>query len=280
MKDSGKKQKKGKGLGPNPILVLMVVAFVALALWVTVKRDGTEEIRQEGVKPDHDIGISISHLSRLGKTVAIGATALAVKADGTDIVGGEGIPGLGDLLEGRDVDAVSAALENAGVRHVLVDPSIVKRNPIPRNTVKNRLALARPSGRLTATRMSKQLFVYELGDPPLDLPVKAKEVLTTIARSAFGGGNGEVPEGAPEIVNQKGDWKILLTVRPLQSQHLSYHSVSADKLADAARKAGLKARRYYLKRESFSDRHGLLEQQGLSGTLPELTVRGWPAVQL
>ncbi|MCP4674268.1 MAG: hypothetical protein GY854_01875 [Deltaproteobacteria bacterium] len=257
MNKEAKKETATQKSGPNPILILIVVALVIVVIWSLRDRPdkAPPPIADEPMVANVLKEVPVADL---GKTVAIGPSALAVRESGTAIVEVEKVENLAQLLEGRDVDAVADALAKAGVKHVLVDPSIAKRNPLPKNTVKNRLALARPAGRLSAVMMSKSVFLYKLGDPPLNLSTAAKTTLTAIARNTFGGGKGDVPGNAPEIVTKKGKWTLILTVRPMQDRHISYHSITSSSLAAAARKAGSKARRYYLKRDRFARKYGPL----------------------
>ncbi|MDJ0764642.1 MAG: hypothetical protein QNJ97_16810 [Myxococcota bacterium] len=255
---------KQRRSGPSVMLIIAVVLLAAIALWIA----------REGGDASSDISGSISDFLGLadvteafqekingkGKMLAIGPSALKIKAPGTEIIGVDQVDKLADLLQGTDVDAVTTALKDAGISCVLVDPSIAKRNPLPKTTVTNRLALARPAGRFSAKLMSKKLFYYEIGDPPLELSIDAKRTLTSIARDAFGGGPGFVPPNTPDVVKKRGKWTGILTVRPLQSRHISYHTVTTSTLADTAKKLGQKARRYYNKRSSLIEQHGQLEQ--------------------
>ncbi|MCP4599671.1 MAG: hypothetical protein GY847_03875 [Proteobacteria bacterium] len=257
MNESKKRGASIKKSGPNIVLILVVVILAAVAVWFSQDRSKEAPPKSKGVLEEEST-LSEIPVADLGKVLGIGPAALKIKAPGTEVVATDKIENLADLLESRDVNAVVQALEKAGIDDVLIDPSIATRNPLPQNTVKNRLALARPAGRFNATMMSKKLFHYKLGNPPPKLSLSAKQALRAIARDAFGGGNGDVPADAPEIVTKKNEQTMILTVRPIRDSHISYHSVTERSLADAAREAGAKARRYYLKRKSFEEKYGPL----------------------
>jgi hypothetical protein len=218
-----------------------------------------QQDEQPGQSGTLEVMTSPSH-HHLGKVVGIGPSALKITAPGTAIIDAKEIAGLASLLDGTNVDAVIAALEKAAVQHVFVDPAIVSRNPIPKNSVKHRLALAHPAGRLSAVSLSTTLFHYTLSDPPPALTRKAKEMLTGLARSAFGGKEAMVPDDAPPIVTEQKKHNVILTVRPMQSRHVSYHTVTANSLVEAVRQAGAKARRYYNDHYKLRIAHGPIEE--------------------
>jgi hypothetical protein len=235
--------------------VLIGIAFIVAAAAIVVmlkQQNGETDPEEVTLEVVQDVA---AELENLGRTLAIGDGVRGVKAKGTEIVGPADVKGMEQLLEGRDVAAVITALEKAGIEHVLVDPSITQRNPIPQNTVKNRLGLARPAGRLSATLMSTKLFLYELVDPLPELSQEARAALITIARAAAGAAGAEAPGKRPAILDRKGPWKGFLTMRPVQDRHLSYHSGKADTLAQLAKKLGSKAAKYY-DRRGYADRFG------------------------
>ena len=221
MNDKDKTGTGSKNSGPSTILVLIVAALVVIAVWSSRHKKEDKAPVSQGTEPAKgpSVGSVDAEIRDLGKVLGIGKGVSAHKPKGTNIVGIDSIKGLSEALEGRDVDAVAKLVEKAGVKHVLVDPSIARRNPIPKNTVKNRLALARPAGRFSAKVMSKNLFLYKLGKPPLDLPDKIKKSLMTIARAAFE--KREVADrDKPSFPSENGEWTMILTVRPVQDRHL------------------------------------------------------------
>jgi hypothetical protein len=230
---------KWKFEGPNRILVVLVVAFCCVALYTFLKREG-EHARDPGRagKGGKAEAPEVVKLADLGQTVAIGPAALAVNEKGTQILGVEKVVGLAGLLDAHDPDAVSRALIAADVHHVLVDPSIAVRSPLPADTVKNRLALGRPAGRLSAFRMSKALFAYDVGEERPALDAATAKAAIAVARDVMSGGQGEPPAAARDALGKKGRAKVIVTIRPLQARHLSFHSSKGESLLDALRKAG------------------------------------------
>jgi hypothetical protein len=248
------KKSASRKSGPNFILMLVVVALVGGGIWFSQDRpDEAPKMKKKDVAPAKVI--TEMPLKDLGKVVAIGPAAEAVDAKGTEVVK---LEGLDDVLNGRDVNVFIAFLENANIKNVLVDPSIIKRHPIPQNTVRNRLALARPAGRLSAKWMSQKLFHYQLGEAPPTLSQEVKKTLIKIARQGMAGGNAVPPAGAPAIISERGKWEMILTVRPVQSQHISYHSAGGKTLSELAFRLGGKAKKYYEKRNRFTEKYGPL----------------------
>lgn len=246
---SGGSQKPG----PSPVLIGLAFIVAAAAIYVVMQqRGGGSGEEPGGAVTAEDFGREIEDL---GRTLAVGPAAESVRAKGTEVVAPADVAGMDKLLEGRDVAAVISALDKAGIEHVLVDPSICERNPIPKNTVRNRLALARPAGRLSAVLMSKRLFMFELVDPPPDLSAEAKRALIQIARKAAGAAGAEPPSERPAIIDEKGRWRGILTVRPVQDRHISYHTTDEPTLAELAEELGQKAAKYYDKR-GYADRWG------------------------
>ncbi len=248
--------------GPNTILVIIVAALVVLAIWTTRDKGSNEKPGHSPVqtaesssekKPDKGLTRAVESL---GKVVAIGKRATALHPKGTTILTTDKVPGLEEALNGRDVDKVAALVEKAGIRHLIVDPEPATRNPIPENTVKNRLALARPAGRLSATMMSKELFLYELGEPPLKIPEKIERALSLIVRSAFVDREITFSGNKPTLPSPDGEWTMILTLRPEEGHHLSFHTTTQKTLVDAAETLGKKARKYYMSKHSFVDKYG------------------------
>ncbi|MBW2276081.1 MAG: hypothetical protein JRF63_01235, partial [Deltaproteobacteria bacterium] len=259
-RNTNKSSKRSGGSGksgPSPILIGLAFIVAAAAIYVIMnQRSGGSGKDEAGAVTARDVA---RELEDLGRTMTIGPGVSSLEAKGSDFVAVEDVDGLGKLLDGRDVAAVIAALEKAGIEHVVVDPSISQRNPIPQNTVRNRLALARPADRLNAVLMSKQLFLFKLGDPPPKLSKDAKQALIQIARKAAGAAGAEAPKERPSIIDEKGDWRAILTVRPVQNRHLSYHTSDSSTLAKLAEKLGKKVVKYYDRRD-FADRFGPLSE--------------------
>jgi hypothetical protein len=261
MSDSKTSNEPGKGSGgksgPSPVLIGLAFIVAAAAIYVVMNQGGGETESDEGeVVAPKDV---VEELEDLGRVLAIGSGVASLEAKGTELVEPEAIDGMEKLLDGSDVNAVIAALEKAEIKKVVVDPGISQRNPIPQTTVRNRLALARPAGRLSAVLMSKELFLFELVDSLPELSTEAKRALIQLARKAAGAEGAEPPSERPPIIDKKGKWRGILTVRPVQSRHLSYHTSDASTLAKLADKLGKKAVKYYSRRD-FADRFGPMEQ--------------------
>jgi hypothetical protein len=233
--------------GPNRILVALVIVFGFVALYTFLKREG-DQARDPGRARKAASAETIAKETRLddlGQTIAIGPSALAVSEKGTQILGVEKVEGLAALLDGQDAEAVVKALVAAQVRHVLVDPSIAVRSPLPPDTVRNRLALGRPAGKLSAFRMTEAIFAYDVGEERPDLSAATAKAAIAVAREVMAGGAGEPPGAARGALERKGRAKVILTIRPLQARHLSFHSSKGESLLEAMRKVGEKARTYY-----------------------------------
>jgi hypothetical protein len=254
--DSSDRQKAGAGKpkkgGPSLVLVAVTIGVAgALAYYVASQR-------KESGKPDEEDAAPAAKgpqskeeaelVKGLGRALAIGPAAEAVDAEGTERVAVDEIPGLDAALGGTDVDAVIALLEGARIAHVVVDPSITPRDPIPKNTVRNRLALSYPAGRLVAKALTRRLFVYEIGAPPLELDDASKAALIRIARAAAGGAGASEPAAVPAAITAKGDWRAILTPRRVQGRHVMIYTESCQTLAECARALGERFNRSYEKK--------------------------------
>jgi hypothetical protein len=244
--------------GPNPVLVLVALAALAVAIWFMMQRGGrgTGPGLVEG--PDVPTRSAEEELADLGNTLVIGPGLRGIEPPGTTPIAAGDVKGMDELLDGTDVAAVIAALQREKIGAVAVDPSIAVRNPIPQATVRNRLALARPAGRLSARLISQKVLLYRLTEPPPELSPAAKRALLAIIRqTASGAEEADVPR-LPELF-ATGNHTVLVTVRPVQNRHLSYHTVSGKTLADAARDAGSKIKRYW-ERKKLGEQFGPLPQ--------------------
>lgn len=248
---------------PNWILLAAVIGIAWLAMWASGKKNRTPESSAPTSAPDISKTASLTAeeyfaqaLQNKGKTLGIGPGAMNYKVKGTSLIGTDTIPGMTEAMAGTDVNRVIDLLKKEGIKHVLVDPSVAVRNPMPENNVRNRLALGRPAGALSASLMSQALFYYQLGDPPPQLPENFKKALIAIARDGFGGKDFSAPASIQPIAKNPPTWTLFLTVRPIQASHLSYHTVADTNPFRAAFKTGQKAREYYTSRNSFVEKYG------------------------
>jgi len=262
---------KAKRRGPSTILVLVTIAIAgALVYYVASQRKEAAEpgAATSGKRESAD---AKARLEKLGRTLAVGPSAEAIEADGTELVKAEEIPGLAAALEGEDVDAVIALLEKARVAHVVVDPAITPRDPLPKNTVKNRLALSYPAGRLVARVLTRHFFVYELSDPPPELDDAAKAALMQIVRAEAGAPGAVAPAELPAAITAKGDWHMILTPRRVQGRHLMIYAEDGKTLADCARGLAERLEKSYGKK-GFSRELGSLPDALASNINLELEV--------
>ncbi len=255
------KTKKIKGR-PNKILIGIIVILIWVAMWATGKKQRRKPVESA---PINEIAETLSledtiaqKLRKSGTIIGIGDNTLKLTAEGSRIVGVETIPGLTAALEGQDVDAVIHLLTRNKVKKLVVDPSIARRNPMPKISVKNRLALGRPVGRLSATLMTMELFVYEL-TTPFSISNSAMQLLTKIARDGMAGRPFTVPPDAPALKKSPSIWTMIMTVRKVQDSHLSYHSKAGDNPYAVAYKLGEKGRKYYKRKKRFIEKIGALD---------------------
>ncbi|MBN2526006.1 MAG: hypothetical protein JXR76_06400 [Deltaproteobacteria bacterium] len=256
-------EKKGKGV--NPVMIILLVAVVVLLL-IALQGGGKNKksaspsgggTTASDIQPP-DVKSPQEALQNLGKTLVIGNELEKTKADGTQIVLPVSFDAMTRVLDNPDVDAFVRLLEKHQIQSVLVSPKIAVRNPIPKNTVRNRLALANPAGRLSATYMTRDLFVYKLTAGPPNLSQKDKSDLMAIVRSAVGVSTVKRPDNVSSLLKQKGDWHVMLTVRPDHDKHLSFHSVQTDTLEKAAVEVAGRFKRYY-NRKKFDRKFGPVE---------------------
>ncbi|MBN2714395.1 MAG: hypothetical protein JXX14_00995 [Deltaproteobacteria bacterium] len=255
-------EKKGKGI--NPAMVVLLVIVVVLLLIALQGGGGKKSETQRAEDPKKTpaavtapVQSSNDALRRLGKTLVIGSALENTVADGTEVVLPKDFDAMNDVLDSKDVDAFVRLMEKHGIRSVLVSPGIAKRNPIPKNTVRNRLALANPAGRLSATYMTRDFFVYRLTAGPPPLTEKDKSDMMQIIRAQVGIPGVQRPDEMSPLLKQGGEWHVMLTVRPLHNKHLSFHSVRADTLEKAANELAGRLSRYYEK-QNFARHFGPL----------------------
>ena len=252
--------QKGKRRGPSPVLVVVTLAVAgAMVYYVASQRKEPSEPGVAATAKGGDRAEAERRLGKLGRTLVIGPTAEAIDADGTEPVKIDAISGLEAALQGTDVDAVIRLLEGAKIAHVVVDPSITPRDPIPKNTVRNRLALSYPAGRLVAKVLTRSFFIYELGDPPPELDDAAKDALVRIVRAELGAPGAAPPEGLPASITAKGDWRMILTPRRVQGRHLMIYTETGKTLAECARGLAERFEKSYA-RKQFSRELGPLKE--------------------
>ena len=254
-------EKKGKGINPAMVALLIIVVVVLLvALQGGEKKDSQKET---GKRNDAAQATSApatppkDALKKLGKTLVIGGELESTKANGTTLVLPKELDAMDAVLDSNDLDAFVRLLEKHHIRSVLVSPKITVRNPIPPNTVRNRLALANPAGPLSAIYMTKEFFVYRLtgGAPPVS--EKDKSDMMQILRAEAGVSGVQRPDEISPLLRQSGEWHVMLTVRPFHNKHLSFHSVRTASLERAATELAGRLKRYY-KRKNFAKNYGPL----------------------
>jgi len=266
MGDTSNSKNKGKSKGtqdkggPNKVMlwVFIAVTIVLVTFWLNGPKKKSRSTGEFEATTEQTIALETA-FQNLGKVAAIGPKALQIKADGTEVVDGASLDGFQDALNGHDVDSLIAVMKQYKIDHLLVDPSITVRNPIPENTVVNRLALANPAGRLRAKIMTRDMFLYELDAPPLTLSKEAKEALIQIVRFEIGVPGTPEPTALPPALLERKERRMFLTVRPVQNRHISFHSTVADTMAKGAKKLAGKIKNYW-KRKGFADKFGPLPE--------------------
>ncbi len=258
MKSEKKKKKQGRpsGSGPSPMIIGIAVVVAATLAWFMInKSKGPSDPQGDAALEKLEGG---TEFEDLGRTVAIGPAVKDITAKGTEIVGVEDVKGLEAALDGVDVDAVIDLIKKAKIAHVLVDPSITVRNPMPLNNVRNRLALAHAAGRLNATLMSKRFFLYEIDEPAPSLTMKEKAAVIQMVRHDLGVEGVEAPKST-DILTAKNGWKTILTVRKVQGRHLVFFTLDEDTLEESAKKGASKLSDYW-DSKGFDEEFGPLEK--------------------
>jgi hypothetical protein len=262
---NAKRKKNNKKNETNPILIALV-ALIALVVMVAVFSDKKDKSRRESsqsavVNRNSDklsLEPSVA-LRNLGKTLVIGESLKNIKADGTKIVFPNQIEGVEKVLESKDANALTRLMVKNQINSLIIDPMITTRNPMPENTVKNRLALAHPAGRLSARLMTKKFFLYKITRGAPHLTTDEKRALIGIVRTAAMSGGTMEPDSIPASLRKQGDFQMILTVRPVQNRHLSIHILSADTLENGAVRLAKKLNRYY-RRKKFKKIFGPLKE--------------------
>ncbi|NOZ87606.1 MAG: hypothetical protein GXP49_15345 [Deltaproteobacteria bacterium] len=192
----------------------------------------------------------------LGKVLAIGPKAESLAARGTVPVKASKLPGVEKALGERRAKALSAVLDKAGIKKILVDPHTAVRAPIPDDNVLTRLALLRSLARYSARLITKDLILYERFDPPSGLTREVKARLLEIARNTMKGKAIGSFSKDRKVILKKGDWEVTLCLRP-KGRHLGFYYARAKTLSGAVIKAARSARKGYEKK-GFQNKYGRL----------------------
>jgi hypothetical protein len=226
---------KPKKSGANRILIGVTLAVACALVYYVVHQRKPDADKESAGRAKRAAAEEKAGIERLGRTLVIGPSTEKLDTVGTERIQVDAIPGLAAALEGTDVDAVIALLEGAKIAHVAVDPSITPRDPIPKATVKNRLALSYPAGRLVAKTLTRRFFIYEIGPQPPQLDDAAKAALMQIVRAGAGAPGAVEPKELPPAITAKGEVRMILTPRRVQGRHLMIFSAKGDSLAACAR---------------------------------------------
>lgn len=258
---SKEKTPEKKKQGVNPAMAGLLVLFVIL---LVVALKGSKNKSRDGKSVSgstvEEVDDNREALSNLGQMLAIGDDIAKFKAPGTTLVRPETINAMDKALNGSDVDALVHLLEMNKLRGVIVSPKLAARNPIPKNTVQNRLALANPAGQLSATYMTRDFFIYELTDGAPRLTQKDKQDLLQIIRADLGVKSAKRPTGLSELVRDTTkESHVILTMRPIHNKHLSFHSVHSKSLERAAGALAVNVAKYYVQK-GFDRKYGSLDK--------------------
>ena len=274
-KSKGAKSKRSKDAnksagsqGPNPILIGVTILVAGATVWFLMNRGGSGDKEGGGEAVGEVVAPALEDgeaFDDLGRTLAIGPAAEAVSEKGTEIVLPADVKGAAEALAGDDVAAFTELLEREKIAHVLVDPSVTVRNPIPKRTVKNRLALAHPAGRLNATLMSKKLFSYRISDGAPALTPEQKKTVMDLVRFEAGADGSTDPGPQKGLLSEEGVWQCILTARKVQGTHLAYFRLDEDTLEKAAREGGRRLAAFWKKAPKETEGKSLTE--ALNGML-------------
>lgn len=118
------------------------------------------------------------------------------------------------LLSERDDDAVAGLLEQHDVRTIVVSTTLANPSLLPKVTVRNRLALYKPSARFHALYLSEAAGLYELVPGMLELSDDDGAELVRLARAMLVGVPYE-SRALPALTAQ-GDHEVLVQVQGLR----------------------------------------------------------------
>ncbi|MBI5487634.1 MAG: hypothetical protein HY905_09900 [Deltaproteobacteria bacterium] len=192
---------------------------------------------------------------------------------------------LEELLSARDDDAVADLLAAKGVRTLVVATSLANPSLLPKVTVRNRLALFKPSGRFHALYLSEAAGLFEIVPGMLQVSDEEGTALLRLARAELAGTGDGGPR--PPGLDVAGDFEVGLQFQGLRPE-TGEVPAPADKpnrkaytrrtrpavfaggrgrsLAEAVRLAARNLREVYAARK-LGDQNGPLEQ-----ALPRLTL--------
>ncbi len=242
---------------PNIVLIAILIILGLITIVSIIKNNNRSVINKNSTDSSKKLSVYKSSedvIKNLGKTVLIGDDLKFKDVEGTTFIDVNDLPGLNDVLNGRSVDALEALLKQNKIKAVIVSPFLTKRNPIPENTVRNRLALANPAKDFGAVYMCRDFFIYKPGRGAPGLTAKDKRDLISIVRFNAKAADA-MPKRLSPILTKQGKWQVILTVRPFHGKHLSFHSVKSSTLKQAAQTLASRLVRYY-NRKGFSNKFG------------------------
>jgi hypothetical protein len=121
--------------------------------------------------------------------------------------------GLEQLLSARDDVAVAELLERKGVRSIVVSTTLANPSLLPKVTVRNRLALYKPSERFHALYLSEAAGLYEIVDGQLQVTDAEGVELVRVARAELFG-MAYTPQPLPGLT-AAGDFEVGVQVQGL-----------------------------------------------------------------
>ncbi len=166
--------------------------------------------------PDH--GDLCERLNGRGRVLALGRDMLPkCDVEGLSLLVPVDVTpdgGIERLLSGRDDGAVADLLAARDVRHVVVASALANPSLLPRVTVRNRLALYKPSDRFRAVYLSEAGGLYEVAPGGLEVPEAEGAGLVRVARAVLAGSGRAAAD--PPGPARRGEYEVAVQLQGLK----------------------------------------------------------------
>jgi len=183
-------------------------------------------------------------LAERGRVAVIGGDALLVlHAEGTQLFAAANDKGLSAALSGQDPEALARALDHAGARALLVDPTLASRG----TALSGRLARYEHVQGLRGLYLAHAGALYT-NDLARELPEGDRQALAIVARAMLSGARRPRNSSFPEPLRRLQPVEVMVLLRDKGEARL-WRSARGSSIATALLTAATVARERWMERE-------------------------------
>lgn len=201
---------------------------------------------------------------------------------GLPVVSISSYPQVGEALQGRDEEALSRAMSEAGVQGLVIARDRADPQLLLPTTLARALARYSPTQRFHAVRIDQEECLYAVVAEPFDVSDEAGAALVELVRAELTGAEKPPPEEIPAEVNERHeDSEVAVSLQGLRPESVSSSSRNArrrdyfvSRSGASLREATIAAARRLQERWQPV---GMLEREG---PLPEAMDRLWIEVEV